>query len=170
MSKAKGGSRGRNPARVRSSARKGVQTRGIVLCQQGELGEAAFVHKAMSLGFAVAKPCGHFQRYDFIVEAGKKLWRVQVKTCSNLRRGLYRVGVFRSLDCAPAAYTESELDFVVVCIMPQMTWYVVPVREVVGRTALLIRAGAKGFNRRDPYGHYREAWHLLREGDGITFG
>jgi hypothetical protein len=166
----KTGSRGRISPRVRSSAQKAPQTRGIVLCQRGELGEAAFVYRAMRLGFVVAKPYGHFQRYDFLVESGKNLWRVQVKTCANLKKGLYRVGVFRSGDGAPAAYTESEVDFVVVCILPEETWYVVPVREVVGRTTLLIRAGPKGFHRRDPYGHYREAWHLLREGDGITFG
>jgi hypothetical protein len=124
----------------------------------------------MRLGFVVAKPYGHFQRYDFLVESGKNLWRVQVKTCANLKKGLYRVGVFHSGDGAPTAYTESEVDFVVVCILPEETWYVVPVREVLGRTTLLIRAGPNGFHRRDPYGHYREAWHLLREGDGITFG
>ena len=72
----KAGSRGRIRPRVRSSAQKAPETRGIVLCQRGELGEAAFVHKAMGLGFVVAKPFGHFQRYDFFVESGKNLWRV----------------------------------------------------------------------------------------------
>jgi hypothetical protein len=27
-----------------------------------------------------------------------------------------------------------------------------------------------GYPRMDPYAYYREAWHLLREPDGLTFG
>jgi hypothetical protein len=53
-------------------------------------------------------------------------------------------------------------------ILPEKTWCIVPVREVVERTALLIRP--KGYPRLDPYAHYREAWHLLRQPDGLTFG
>jgi hypothetical protein len=29
---------------------------------------------------------------------------------------------------------------------------------------------ARGCARRDPDAYYREAWHLLRERDGLTFG
>ena len=28
----------------------------------------------------------------------------------------------------------------------------------------------KGYHCPDIYAHYREAWHLLREPDGLTFG
>jgi hypothetical protein len=52
-------------------------------------------------------------------------------------------------------------------IIPEQTWYVVSVREVLGRTSLSFRP--KGFRRLDRHAHYREAWHLLREPDGITF-
>ena len=168
MSKAKGGSRGRIPPRGRSSARKAAQARGVEI-QQGDLGEVAFVHKATSLDFVTAKPYGQNHRYDFIVEGGKNLWRVQVKTCTSVRDDLYKVGIHRSLNGVPTAYTESEVDFVVVYIMPKETWYVLPVREVVGRSYLRFR-GPKGSHRRDPWAYYREAWHLLREPDGLTFG
>jgi hypothetical protein len=82
--------------------------------------------------------------------------------------GLYQACVRRRTGTAKLAYTESELDFVVAYIIPEDTWYVVPVREMAGRMTLLCRP--KGFSRRDLYGYYREAWHLLREPDGITFG
>jgi len=167
MDKAKGASRGRNPASWGSSARKASQARGIPLLQRGNLGEVAFVHKAMSLGFVVAKPYGHIHRYDFIVEGETGLWRVQVKACARIWHGLYQVGICRHKDSVAVAYTESELDFVVAYIIPEETWYVVPVREVVGHTSLGFRP--KGWARPDLYGHYREAWHLLREPDGITF-
>jgi hypothetical protein len=126
------------------------------------------MHKATSLGFPLALPYGHLHRYDFIVESGKNLWRVQVKTSGFMMRGLYRLCIYHSTKRTGHAYTESEIDFVAVYIIPEETWYILPVREVLGRQILLFRP--KGYTRPDPYAHYREAWHLLREPDGLTFG
>jgi PD-(D/E)XK nuclease superfamily protein len=140
------------------------------VCPQGDLGEVAFVHKAMSLGFTVAKPYGQLHPYDFIVEGGKNLWRVQVKACAGpMKKGCYCVSVRRRLHGALIAYTESEVDFVVIYIIPEESWYVVPVREVLGRTTLRIR-GPKGRHYRDPYVYYHDAWDPLRQPDGLTFG
>ena len=63
------------------------------------------------------------------------------------------------------------------CISPRLcktrkdrpaTWYILPVREVENRQMLMFRP--KGYRRPDIYAHYREAWHLLREPDGLIFG
>jgi hypothetical protein len=35
------------------------------------------LHKAAALGFGVAKPYGDSERYDFILDSGERLWRVQ---------------------------------------------------------------------------------------------
>jgi hypothetical protein len=170
MSRAKGGSRGANPARRRSPAQKKVApARKISTNEQGDLGEAAFVLKAMSVGLIVAKPFGQSHRYDFMVDGGRGLWRVQVKASSHMSWGSYHACISRRKAGIKVAYTESELDFVVVLIVPEQTWYVLPVRVVVGRMALIIR-GQKGKHHRDPYAYYREAWHLLRKPDGLVFG
>jgi len=169
MGKAKGGSRGRVPPRGRSSVSNARRARGFEILEQGDLGEVAFVHKAMSLRFVVAKPYGHNHRYDFILEAGKNLWRVQVKTCTKSEGDLYSANVFHSLNGAQVAYSEADFDFVAVYIMPALIRYILPVREVVGRQSLKFR-GPSAIHRRDPYAYYREAWHLLREPDGLTFG
>jgi hypothetical protein len=126
------------------------------------------MHKAASLGFALALPYGHIHRYDFIVDSGNNLWRVQVKTTTHMANGLYAVSVSRSVNNVARPYAESEIDFVAVYVMPEKTWYVLPVREVVGRKNLGFRP--KGFRRLDIWAHYREAWHLLREPDGLVFG
>ena len=139
------------------------------MLDRGDLSEVAFVLKAMSLGFVVAKPYGHNHRYDFIVEGGRNLSRVQVKTSACVQGDLYNVSVRHSLNGTRIAYTEAEIDFVVVYIIPLETWYVLPVREVVGRSCFLFR-GPNGDHQRDPWAYYREAWHLLREPDGLTFG
>ena len=59
--------------------------------RRGELAELAFVYKAASLGFGVAKPYGDSYRYDFILDWDERLWRVQVKSTSKLCSGAYHV-------------------------------------------------------------------------------
>jgi PD-(D/E)XK endonuclease len=120
----------------------------------------------MSLGFVVAKPYGNIHRYDFIVEGGQKLWRVQVKACASMLRGLYNVCTRCSNHSRALAYKESELDFVVAYIMPEESWFVLPVREVVRHSSVLLRPMFPEGVRRDPFAQYREAWHLLGEPDG----
>ena len=55
--------------------------------KKGEAAELAFMLKAVSLGFGVAKPWGDSERYDFILDSGTQLWRVQVKSSSALQNG-----------------------------------------------------------------------------------
>ena len=57
--------------------------------RRGELAELAFLWKADSLGFTVAKPYGDSDRYDFIIDSGDHLIRVQVKSASRLSQGTY---------------------------------------------------------------------------------
>jgi PD-(D/E)XK endonuclease len=118
------------------------------------------MHKATSLGFALALPYGHIHRYDFILEGGSNLWRVQVKTTTVKSRGMYAVTICRHTNRERRPYTASEIDFVAVYILPEDSWFILPVREVVGRLCLRFRP--KGYAGEDVHGHYREAWHLLR--------
>lgn len=155
-----GASRRRTPASKRSRAHPAPQMSGSARPKEGEQGELAFLSKASSLGFALSIPYGHMQRYDFVVDNGRKLWRVQVKTTQHLLNGLYLVGVRHRANRCAHAYTASETDFVAVYILPEETWYILPVRVVSKHRSLLFRP--RGYHRRDPYARYREAWHLLR--------
>jgi len=78
------------------------------------------------------------------------------------------VNIYRSEGKKLRPYTASEVDFVAVYIIPDDAWFILPVREVVDCRMLLFRP--KKSWRRDIYAHYREAWHLLREPDDLTFG
>jgi PD-(D/E)XK endonuclease len=169
MDTAKGASRGRISPRWRSSVREAAQTSRLDALDRGDLGEVAFVLKAMSLGFVVAKPYGHNHPYDFLVQGGSNLWRVQVKTCGYVRNGWYTAAVCHSRNGSRTPYTEAELDFLVVYLMPEEAWYILPVRDIAARYSLPFRV-ATASHPRDPHAHYREAWHQLREPDGLTFG
>jgi PD-(D/E)XK nuclease superfamily protein len=167
MGKAKRATRGRTSASKESSARQ-ASLPGSARPKEGEQGELAFLSRATDLGFALSLPYGHMQRYDFIVDSGKNIWRVQVKTSNHMLNGLYLVGIHHRAKRSAHAYTASEIDFVAAYILPEQTWYILPVREVTEHRSLLFRP--KGYPRRDPYAHYREAWYLLREPDGLVFG
>jgi hypothetical protein len=53
---------------------------------RGEIAELGFLHKLAGMGFAVTKPYGGSESYDFIVDSGNRLWRVQVKSGSSMKR------------------------------------------------------------------------------------
>jgi hypothetical protein len=77
----------------------------------GEQAEAAFLNKATSLGLNVAKPWGDSERYDFIVDSGRRLLRVQVKSTQYVSPE--RFGFLINMACRAAPYTEEDIDFLV---------------------------------------------------------
>src|SRR5580693_9887054 len=114
MGKPRRASRGRTPASEESAAQQSSQQKGSAKPKEGEQGELAFLSKASSLGFALSLPYGHMQRYDFVVDSGKNIWRVQVKTTNHMLNGLYLVGMHHRSNQRARAYTASEIDFVAV--------------------------------------------------------
>jgi PD-(D/E)XK endonuclease len=122
----------------------------------GELVEAAFLHKVTGLGLSVAKPWGDSDRYDLIVDSGKRLWRVQVKSTGCLRRKRFSINARGHTD----RYTAEEIDFLAGYIVPLDLWYVVPVKAFAPKTSLKFYPERK--NSRGRYEKYREAWWQLK--------
>ncbi len=96
MRKTRAASHGRILASVENCARRAAQSRGLVIRQHGDLGEVAFPHKATRLGFMVAQPYGTIYPFDFIVQGGQNLRRIQIKSVAYVRNGLYYLNVRRS--------------------------------------------------------------------------
>ena len=121
---------------------------------RGEVAEAAFLARASSLGFVVAKPWGGNERYDFIVDSGQDFWRVQVKSTQMRVRSSYRVRVAGH----SRIYNGAEIDFLVAYIVPENLWYVVPVGALGSRCHLGIYPNGGGWTG---WENYREAWCLM---------
>ena len=51
----------------------------------GDIGEAVAIFKFTCSGFVVSKPLSNNCRYDLIVEYNNKLYKIQVKTTSNVK-------------------------------------------------------------------------------------
>jgi hypothetical protein len=140
--------------------RKGKSNKGT-LKQRGELAEMAFTYKAAGLGFAVAKPYGDSESYDFILDSGVRLWRVQVKSTYGPRAHAYCVNAFSSSGAGEKkAYTAKQIDILVAFLVAENAWYVVPVKAFAPRKHLnFYPSGSKTGGR---YEQYREAWDLMR--------
>jgi hypothetical protein len=132
---------------------------------RGEIVELAFLAKAASMGFAVTKPYGDSEPYDFIVDSGNRLWRVQVKSGSYKTGSAYRVGASHLSNTKPKqkAYTAKQIDILAVYIVPLDVWYIIPVLAFTPSTSLAFlpdtpeNYGAYGRK----YEQFREAWFLM---------
>jgi hypothetical protein len=127
---------------------------------RGELAEARFLAKAMDLGLVVSKPFGDSARYDFVVDDGGRLSRVQVKSAwVPAHHGGYQFGASPAQLQGQRArpYRRDEIDFLVACIVPENAWFIIPIRAIATRNHLLLPANS----RPHCLSRYREAWHLL---------
>jgi hypothetical protein len=134
--------------------------------RRGELVEVAFLHKAVSLGFGAAKPYGDCESYDFILDArqsfGPRLWRVQVKSSGTMYKGAYHImAAHFTKKSTKECYTPSQIDFLVAYIIPEATWYVLPVHAFTPR--MFLSFFPHNPESRGRYEQYREAWNLMSD-------
>jgi hypothetical protein len=125
--------------------------------RRGELSELAFFYKAASLGFGVAKPWGDSERYDFILDSGPRLWRVQVKSACHHHNRRYDVHG-RCGNREQSQYTSGEIDILVAYLVPIDVWYVIPIEKINNKWLLFFPYGGA---RCGHYEQYREAWSLM---------
>jgi hypothetical protein len=157
----------------------GDARRSITAKRLGERAEAAFLAKVAGLGFGVAKPWGDSDRYDFIVDAGGKLWRVQVKSAHRagqdgevprLRSGFRlrapgfafaqpHARITPQFGHSLGAYKEDEIDVLVCYVAPMDAWYVFPPDVFLGRRSVKLFGGSRRL--RSKFEAYREAWWVL---------
>src|ERR1051326_373786 len=123
----------------------------------GERAEAAFLAKVAGLGFGVAKPWGDSDRYDFIVDAGGRLWRGQGKSAH--RGGKHGEYHFRMSDKSFQTYEENEIDALVCYVAPIDAWYVFPPEVFRGRRSMTLFCTS--VRRLSKFEKYREGWWLL---------
>jgi hypothetical protein len=125
--------------------------------RRGEIGEAAFLSKAASMGFGVAKPWGDSDRYDLIVDVAGRLLKVQVKSAHRVCAqpgGGYHI---RAHPHQRTPYTADEIDLLVAYIVPEDIWYIFPPSAFVNMKSLRLFPGCK--QKVSKFEQYREAWH-----------
>ena len=143
----------------------------------GELAEAAFLHKAVGLGFRVTKPWGDSERYDFVLDSGRRLWRVQIKCTAVERAGGYHIQPIHFVyGKNKVVYTADDIDVLAAHVVPLDVWYVLPVEALAAGRSLRLYPddGCKAAR----FEKYREGWDLFRgesaevasEGESVAAG
>ena len=126
----------------------------------GERSEAGFLYKAAYLEFGIAKPWGDSLRYDFILDNGGRLHRIQVKCTEAIRAGAYETRATYTTGKGRAPYTKKDIDFIAAHVVPLDIWYIIPVE--VCTPAPMLRFYPHRKARKMRLESYREAWHLLQ--------
>jgi PD-(D/E)XK endonuclease len=133
--------------------------------RRGELAELAFTHKAASLGFGVARPFGESHPYDLLLQHGRRLLRIQVKSCFTTyrRRNLrgFAIVVCRHSYRGNVHYSSDDIDFIAAYVAPHDAWYIIPVEAVAHLLSIRLYPDGKSKRAGAFFEIYREAWHLL---------
>jgi hypothetical protein len=125
-----------------------------------QLSEAAFMLKAKTLGFDLATPWKDSERYDFILDSGSRLWRVQLKCTEVLRaRGYDIQPIYSVYGKGKITYTPDDIDILAAHIRPVNAWYILPIEALAHSTSLRFYPDIPCKCAR--WETYREAWHLL---------
>src|ERR1044071_6889687 len=120
----------------------------------GEIAEMAFLLKATSLRLTPSRPYGERRPYDFLLECGKRVLRIQVKCVSVPRfhnANSFSVNVVQHKYGGRAAYTSDDIDFLVAYVIPHDAFDVIPVDELNQRKMIVVY----------PAGKNRSNWRLL---------
>lgn len=124
----------------------------------GNMGEATFLAVASGKGLIVAHPFGDIAPYDFIIDNGNKLLKVQVKTankCNNVYYFSCKNGATHS------AYEKDSFDYLAAYCADIDTWYILPQKDILGMSTLTISPFSM---RATKYDKYYENWsHFLHK-------
>jgi hypothetical protein len=156
--------------RAKTDKRRAVPRGSDSTKHRGDIYEMLFMIEASKRGFGVAKPIGENERYDVILDRGRRrMWRVQVKGSGCVRRNGFSVRTCRRRGGKLVPYTPKQIDFLAAVYSGDRThgqqiWYLIPVRALGGRLNItLYPFGTKYDYPVLRFEKYREAWRLLGE-------
>jgi len=114
--------------------------------QLGELAELMFAVEVLKRGGVPSKPVGDSSPYDWVVHAGGRFHRVQVKSswmgvltrtgCRSVRR--CRVNI-ASGHASKVAYTKATIDFMAIWLDPFQSWYIQPASKFGKKKTLQVK-------------------------------
>src|SRR5271170_5823869 len=123
--------------------------------KRGEWAELVFASRATELGLRLARPWGESSGYDFTVDQGARIVRVQVKS-TIFKEGVS--GYSCTLKDSKGPYKKNTFDFVAAYVITEDVWLILTEKEVRGMWSV----GLYPKLETAKYREYQEAWHLLR--------
>jgi hypothetical protein len=137
---------------------------------RGDISEMQFMIEASNRGFGVAKPFGENERYDVVLDRGRRrFWRVQVKGSEHVHKHGFSLWTSWRCSWKRVPYTSKQIDFLAAVFCGERThgkqiWYVIPVRALGPQLSItLYPFGTRYDHHLLRFEKYREAWKLLGE-------
>ncbi len=125
--------------------------------RRGEEAELAFMRRAIAEGFAIAKPWGDSERYDFILDNGVRLWRVQVRSTDYEAHHGFAVHTYVTRKMV--RLTAKEVDVIAAYLVPKDLWYIVPIEACTCKNLWFFPGRSRKGSR---FEKFREGWDYLR--------
>lgn len=127
---------------------------------QGHKIEAKFQYDALNNNLIVSKPYGDSSPYDFIIDNGKKLLKIQVKSVKELEKEKYRKRYrCRITHKKGKKYSIKNIDILACYIIPLDIWYFIPISKATGIQANLYPYDEDSDGS---YEKYKENWNILK--------
>jgi len=124
----------------------------------GDIAELHFQYLAEKEGFIIAVPHSA-ESYDFIIDTGEKLLRVQVKSSAvvdSQNPNSFRINTSKGAS-NKTKYTKAQVDVFAVYLHPLDMWYFFPFEDVGTTSSLRIYP----FSKKDKHYAYRYNWDIF---------
>ncbi len=122
--------------------------------KRGEWVELVFAMRGLELRLRLGRPWGESSEYDFTVDQGWRIVRVQVKSTMFKESA---EGYSCTLKDSKGPYKKNSFDFVAAYVIPEDVWYILPEKLVRGMWSVSLNPKLET----SKYRAYKEAWHLL---------
>ena len=126
----------------------------------GELAEVRFTIKASEKGYRISNPVFHNSKYDAVLDNGRKLYRVQIKSCYSVSyksgKPFYEINTSYGKS-SKNFYNKSIVDVIAIYIGKLNLWYVVPFKELENKVKISLRPDGNS-----KYNKYLENWEFFK--------
>jgi|DEB0MinimDraft_6_1074348.scaffolds.fasta_scaffold14806_3 hypothetical protein len=128
----------------------------------GDYAEQLFAAEVIRRGMLVSSPIAPASPYDWVVDNGRDLLRVQVKATNDLMKGSrsprYRIFTTKrqNNDSGRTAYSALEVDFFAAYVHGWETWFIIPFCSV--KSDRVHFSAGKSIGK---YAEYKNNWSAL---------
>lgn len=138
-----------------------MNTKGKTNKQYGSLYEAMFIVEALKRNLHVCDPRGDYLPYDFVVDNGKRLLKIQVKGTKTASESGFKVTTAKGNSTGKKTpHDKGAYDFLVAVVLTDGNthWYIIPESEVRNQMAVKFYINPTSTGKFEKYKH---GWDLI---------
>lgn len=129
--------------------------------RMGTLYEQMFTTEALKRGLDISNTVGDYSPYDFIIDNGRKLIRIQVKGTQAPQKSGYKITVAKGNSMnEKVARDPDSFDFIAAVVMAEgdAHWYIIPEDEIGAKLSIKLFVNPKS---KAKYEKFKHGWDLI---------